>query len=339
MPLYRYMLRRVLFVIPLLLGITLVAFIIANAVPADPINANLPSNQLNNPQAVEAFREKWGLNKSPVEQYLIYLNNLLHGDFGTSIKTHNPVAQDIAQFLPATIELATVGTVFGIVIGVLIGLVSAVWRNRPIDFVVRTIVLIGVSVPVFVLALIGLSVLHGQWNIVPGIGRLNVRLSPPPNVTGLFTVDALIAGQWNTFRDAFSHLILPSLVLGLYIAGLISRVTRSSMLDVLGADYMRTARAKGLRERIVVLRHGLSNALLPIVTVIGLSYGSLLSGAVLTESIFAWPGIGRYMFRASTSQDFPAIMGVSILIAFIYVVVNLIVDILYYFIDPRIRAA
>ena len=149
----------------------------------------------------------------------------------------------------------------------------------------------------------------------------------------------MLAGQFNTFKDAVSHLVLPSIVLGMYTSGLIIRVTRSSMLEVLSADYMRTARAKGLRERFVILRHGLSNALLPIVTVIGLSYGSLLAGAVLTESIFAWPGIGRYTFRASTSQDFPAIMGVSILIAFIYVVVNLLVDILYYFIDPRIRAA
>jgi peptide/nickel transport system permease protein len=339
MPLYRYILRRIVFVIPLLLGITVVAFVIANAVPADPINSNLPTNQLNNPEIVAAFRAKWGLDKPPIEQYLTYLGNLLHGDFGTSIKTHQPIVSDIAQFLPATIELATVGTIFGILIGVVIGLISSVWQNRPIDYIVRTISLIGVSVPVFVLALIGLAVLHGQWNIVAGTGRLSARMIAPATITGFFTVDSLLAGQWNTFRDAAAHLILPSLVLGLYITGLISRVTRSSMLEVLSADYMRTARAKGLADRIVVLRHGLSNALLPIVTVIGLSYGSLLSGAVLTESIFAWPGIGRYMFRASTSQDFPAIMGVSILIAFIYVVVNLIVDILYYFIDPRIRAA
>ncbi|MEO8397233.1 MAG: ABC transporter permease [Chloroflexota bacterium] len=339
MPLYRYILRRVLFVIPLLLGITLVSFVIANAVPADPINANLPMNQLNNPVIVAAFRAKWGLDKPPIEQYLTYMTNLLHGDFGTSIKTHQAVASDIAQFLPATIELATVGTIFGVVMGVLIGIISAVWRNHPVDFLARTLSVIGVSVPVYVLALLGLAILHGQLGIVAGLGRLNVRLSPPPNVTGLFTVDSLVAGQWSTFHDALAHLVLPSLVLGLYIAGLISRVTRSSMLEVLSADYMRTARAKGLSERLVVLRHGLSNALLPIVTVIGLSYGNLLSGAVLTESIFAWPGIGRYMFRASTSQDFPAIMGVSLLIAFIYVVVNLIVDILYYFIDPRIRAA
>jgi peptide/nickel transport system permease protein len=339
MPLYRYVLRRVLFVIPLLLGITLIAFVIANAIPADPINANLSINQLNNEEIVAAFRAKWGLDKPPVEQYLTYLSNLLRGDLGTSIKTRQPIAADIAQFLPATIELATVGTIFGVTLGVVIGIASAVWRNHPIDFVARTLSVIGVSVPVFVLALLGLAILYAQFGIGAGPGRLNVRLSAPPTVTGFFTVDSLIAGQPNTFRDALAHLILPSLVLGLYISGLISRVTRSSMLEVLSADYMRTARAKGIRERIVVLRHGLSNALLPIVTVVGLSYGNLLSGAVLTESIFAWPGIGRYMFRASTSQDFPAIMGVSILIAFIYVVVNLIVDILYYFIDPRIRAA
>ncbi len=338
MPLYRYVLRRILFVIPLLLGITVVSFLIANAVPADPINANLPTNQLNNPEIVAAFRAKWGLDKPPVEQYLTYLGNLLQGDLGTSIKTHQPVVKDIEQFLPATIELATVAIGFGIAIGVIFGVISAVWQNRPIDFIVRTISLVGVSVPVFVLALVGLAVLHGQLGWLAGTGRLSARMIAPPTVTGFFTVDSLLAGNWTAFRDAVWHLILPGLVLALYIAGLISRVTRSSMLEVLSLDYMRTARAKGLRERTVVLRHGLSNALLPIVTVIGLSYGSLLSGAVLTESIFAWPGIGRYMFRASTSQDFPAIMGGSLLIAFIYVVVNLIVDILYYFIDPRIRA-
>lgn len=339
MPLYRYILRRILFVIPLLLGITLVSFVIANAIPADPINANIPQNQLNNPEIVAAFRARWGLDKPPVEQYLTYLGNLLQGDFGTSIKTRKPIAEDIAQFLPATIELATTGTLFGVSMGIIFGVVSAVWRNKPIDYLVRTLGLVGVSVPVFVLALVGLTVFHAQLGLVAGPGRLGTRLPDPPLMTGFFTIDSLIAGQWNTFRDALSHLVLPSIVLGLYLAGLISRVTRSSMLEVLSADYMRTARAKGLAERFVVIRHGLSNALLPIVTVIGLSYGNLLAGAVLTESIFAWPGIGRYTFRASTSQDFPAIMGVSILIAFIYVVVNLLVDILYYFIDPRIRAA
>jgi peptide/nickel transport system permease protein len=164
-----------------------------------------------------------------------------------------------------------------------------------------------------------------------------VVIRPPPTVTGLFTVDSLLAGDMRAFGSAVSHLILPALVLGFYVSGIIARITRSSLLEVLGLDYIRTARSKGLRERSVIRRHGLSNAMIPVVTVIGLSYSSLLSGAVLTESIFAWPGLGRYMFRASTSQDFPAIMGVSIVIALIYVGVNFIVDILYYFLDPRIR--
>lgn len=339
MSLAQYILRRIVFTIPLLLGITLVSFLIANAVPADPINANLPTNQLNNPEVVAAFRARWGLDKTPVEQYLTYLGNLLQGDLGTSIKTRKPITEDIAQFLPATLELATTATLFGIFIGVGLGIASAVWRNTIIDFIARGLAVVGVSVPVFVLALVFLSIFHARLGWAVGPGRLDFTMDDPLRVTGLYTVDALLQGRFDIFKNAVQHLILPGVVLALYIAGLISRVTRSSMLDVLSMDYMRTARSKGVRERAVILRHGLTNALLPIVTVIGLSYGSLLAGAVLTESIFAWPGIGRYMFRASTSQDFPAIMGISLLIAFIYVVVNLVVDILYYFLDPRIRVA
>jgi peptide/nickel transport system permease protein len=337
MPLYLYIARRVLLAVPLLLGITLVAFVIANAVPADPINTNLSQRALSDPEVVAAFRAEWGLDKPPIEQYLTYLGNLAQGNLGRSIKSRNPVAEDIAQYLPATIELATTSTVFGIVFGMVFGVISAVWHNRPIDYFVRTVGLIGVSVPVFVLALIMLTVFHVELGLTPGPGRLDFTAKPPPTVTGLFTVDAALAGNWALFGDAASHLVLPSVVLGSYLVGLISRVTRSSMLDVLNMDYMRTARSKGLRERIVILKHGLSNAMMPVATVIGLSYSTLLAGAVLTESIFAWPGIGRYMFRASTSQDFPAIMGVSILIALIYVVVNLGIDILYYFLDPRVR--
>jgi len=337
MSLQKYILRRLLFIIPVAFGITIVAFLIANAVPADPINANLPQSALNDPEIVAAFRAKWGLDKPPIEQYLTYLGNLLQGDLGTSIKTRQPIAADIAKFLPATIELATFGIFFGVLFGVSFGIISAVWRNRLVDYLVRFLALLGVSFPVFLLALIGLSVLYAQWGIVAGPGRLDVVMRPPPTVTGLFTVDALLAGQWRTFSNALSHLILPSLVLGSYVSGFIARITRSSMLEVLSADYIRTARSKGMREWRVVGSHAFRNAMMPVVTVIGLSYGNLLSGAVLTESIFAWPGIGRYMFRASTSQDFPAIMGVSILIALIYIGVNFVVDILYYFLDPRIR--
>jgi peptide/nickel transport system permease protein len=337
MPLYQYLLRRLLFAIPLVLGITVVAFLIANAIPADPINANLPQSALNNERLIAAFREKWGLDRPLHIQYLTYLGNLLQGDMGVSIRTSQPVLQDIRQFLPATVELATASIVVGLMLGISFGVVSAVWRNSAIDYVVRVFALIGVSFPVFLLALIGLTVLHAQLGWVAGPGRLGFLTSRPPHVTGLFTVDSLLAGQWTTFRDAVSHLVLPSLVLGSYVSGIIARITRSSLLEVLYTDYIRTARAKGQLETRVVLQHGLSNALIPVVTLLGVLYGSLLAGAVLTEAIFAWPGIGRYAYRAATSQDFPAIMGVSMLIAFIYVVANFIVDVLYFFLDPRIR--
>ncbi len=337
MPIYKYIFRRILFSIPLLLGITVVAFLIANAIPADPINANLPQNALGNEKLVAAFREKWGLDKPPHIQYLTYLGNLLQGDMGTSIKTKNPVLEDIRQFLPATVELATVAIFVGLVLGITFGVISAVWRNSLIDYLVRVFALIGVSFPVFLLALVGLSVFHAQLGWTAGPGRLSFLVRDPPHVTGLFTIDSLLAGQWDTFRDAISHLVLPSFVLGIYVSGIIARITRSSLLEVLGLDYIRTARAKGQLEPRIVLRHALSNALIPVVTILGVLYGNLLAGAVLTESIFAWPGIGRYAFRASTSQDFPAIMGISMLIALIYVVANFIVDVLYFLIDPRIR--
>lgn len=332
-----YFVRRLLLTIPLILGITVVSFIIANAVPADPINANLPQNALNDPELVEAFRARWGLDKSPVEQYFIYLGNMLRGDLGVSIKTKNPVVEDIRQFLPATMELATYSIVVGLFMGISLGVISALKRNTVLDYAVRAFALIGVSFPVFLLALIALTVFHAQLGWTAGPGRLGFLVSAPPRITGWFTIDSLLAREWETFADAASHLLLPSIVLGGFVAGIIARLTRSSLLEQLGADYVRTARSKGLHERVVIGGHALRNALIPVVTIIGLLYGNLLAGAVLTESIFAWPGLGRYVYRASTSQDFPAIMGVSMLIALIYVVVNFLVDVLYYFLDPRIR--
>lgn len=337
MPFYLFFLRRLAFVIPTLLGITLVSFLIANAIPADPVVSNLPQNALNNKELVDAFRHKWGLDKPPVERYLTYFSNLLRGDLGISIKSRRPVVEDIQQYLPATVELATFGIVFGVIIGVGFGIISALWRNKLIDYIVRLFSLVGVSFPVFLLALLGLSIFYVQLRWVAGPGRLDVRIAEPPVVTGMMIIDSMLAGNLNTLGNAISHIILPSLVLGSFVSGAIARITRSSLLEVLSLDYIRTARSKGLREKRVIGRHGLSNALIPVVTIIGLSYGNLLTGAVLTESIFAWPGIGRYMFRASTTLDFPAIMGGSLLIAFLYIGVNFIVDILYYFLDPRIR--
>lgn len=337
MGLHRYLARRLLLMVPLLIGISLVAFLISNSIPADPTAANLGERAAADPEIVAAFRAKWGLDQPLYIQYLTYMRNLLRGDLGTSIRSHRPIADELTRYLPATIELATAGIIVSVILGVVFGVISAVWRNRPIDFIVRFVSLIGVSAPVFWLALIGLLILYLRLDIVPGPGRLDARITAPPRVTGMYTIDSLLAGQWSTFRNAIEHLLLPSLVLGAYSSGLITRITRSSMLEVLSQEYMTTARSKGLKERTVILRHGLRNALMPVVTIIGLSYGSLLSGAVLTETIFAWEGIGRYAYNAARTLDFPAIMGVSMLIAIVFVLMNLIVDLLYYLLDPRLR--
>lgn len=339
MALYQYILRRLVLTIPLLFGVTLIAFAISHAVPADPITANLGQKAMSDPKIVAAFRAEWGLDKPIQEQYLIYVKNLLRGDLGRSIKSRRPVIEDLKAFLPATIELATVAIVFGVFIGMAFGIFSALWRNSWLDHIARVLSLMGVSVPVFWLALLALFVFYSRLNWFPGPGRIDVGLAVPPRTTGMFTIDALLAGDWTTLGNVLGHLLLPALVLGSYTTGLITRVTRSAMLEVLNQDYMRTARAKGLPDRSLLIRHALRNALIPVVTVIGFSYGNLLAGTVLTESIFAWPGIGQYAYRAATSLDFPAIMGVSMVIALIFIFTNLVVDVLYFILDPRLSAA
>ena len=338
MPIYRYILRRLVLLIPLIIGVTLLAFIISNAVPADPVTANLGQKAMSDPKIVAAFRAEWGLDRPVAEQYVVYIRNLVTGDLGRSIKSRRPVAEDLASYLPATIELATTAILIGVTVGMALGLLSALRRNSWLDHSARIVSLFGVSTPVFWLALVALYIFYVRLGWVAGPGRLDAGLAAPPHVTGLYTVDALLAGEWATFSNALSHLILPALVLASYTMGLITRVTRSSMLEVLHMDYIRTARAKGLANDRIVMRHALRNALIPLITVIGFSYGNLLAGTVLTEAIFAWPGIGQYAYRASTSLDFPAIMGVSLLIALIFIFINLIVDVLYFVVDPRLRA-
>jgi peptide/nickel transport system permease protein len=338
MALYQYILRRLALTVPLLFGVTLIAFIISQAVPADPVTANLGQKAMSDPKIVAAFRAEWGLDKPIAAQYIIYIKNLLRGNLGKSIKSRRPVIEDLKAFLPATIELATVSIVFGVVVGMSFGILSALWRNSWLDHLVRVVSLLGVSVPVFWLALLSLFVLYARLGWFPGPGRIDVGLEAPSRITGLYTVDALLTGEWATLRNVLSHLMLPALVLGSYTTGLITRVTRSAMLEVSSEDYIRTARAKGLSMRLITIRHALRNAAIPVVTVIGFSYGNLLAGAVLTESIFAWPGIGQYAYRASTSLDFPAIMGVSLVIAFVFILTNLVVDALYFVLDPRLRA-
>jgi peptide/nickel transport system permease protein len=321
------------------LGVTLISFIVSHAVPADPIVSNLGQIASQRPEIVKAFREKWGLDKPLYEQYFTFVRNLARGEFGTSINTRRAVTKDLALFMPATVELATAAVVFALLLGLPLGVLAAVRRDRPIDHLARLVSLIGVSIPIFWLATVSLVLFYATLHWTVGPGRLGPQIERPDYVTGLYTVDSLIAGDFETFQSAASHLVLPGLVLASSIMGLVTRVTRSSMLEVLSQDYTRTARAKGLRETRVVARHALRNALIPTVTILGLAYGGLLSGAVMTETIFNWPGIGRYAFQAVVTNDFPAIMGITFVIGIMYVIVNLVVDLLYGWLDPRIHYA
>lgn len=319
------------------LGVTLISFIVAHSVPTDPIVSNLGQIASQRPEIVKAFREKWGLDKPLHEQYFTFVGNLFRGEFGTSINTRRAITKDLALFLPATVELATAAVVFALLLGLPLGIFAAVRRDGPIDHLARMVSLVGVSIPIFWLATVSLVLFYATLHWTVGPGRLGPQLERPDYVTGLFTVDSLLEGDFESFQDAVSHLILPGLVLASSIMGLITRISRSSMLEVLSQDYTRTARAKGLRESVVVARHALRNALIPTVTVLGLAYGGLLSGAVMTETIFAWPGLGRYAFQSVRTNDFPAIMGVTFVIGIVYVVVNLFVDLLYGWLDPRIH--
>ncbi len=332
----RYLVARVLGMIVMIVLATLVVFIIASLVPADPILAQLGDMQAADEALVAAYRAKWGLDLPLWQQYWIFLTKLVHGDFGISISSQRPVLADIAQYAPATIELSTIAFVLAVVVGIPLGVLAAVRRDSWIDHVARLLSLIGVSAPTFWLAFIMLALFYGGLRIAPGPGRLDVIFLPPPTVTGLYLIDAALAGQWDVFQNAAAHLVLPSIVLAATTLGLITRTTRAAMLEALNQDYVRVARAKGMAEWAIVRRHALPNALIPVVTLGGLAYAVLLSGTVLTETIFSWPGLGRYTFRSAVTLDFPAIMGITFIVAVVYLVINLIVDLSYALLDPRV---
>mgnify|MGYP000044180732 CR=1 FL=1 len=334
---WRFTIRRVLVTIPVLFLITLIGFVLTYLIPADPLAMVLSERAMANPEIVRAYRERWGLDQPAHLRYLRYISNLLRGDLGESIATQQPVKEDLLRFLPATVELAVAATLVAVVIGTPLGVAAAVHRDRWTDHVARIGSLIGVSMPVFWLGLLALAVFYYRLGLFPGPGRLDPSILAPPVRTGLLTVDSLLAARWDAFLNALSHLVLPALVLGAYSMGVITRITRSSLLEVLAQDYIRTARAKGLSERVVLLRHALRNAFIPTMTIIGLAFGNLMAGAVMTETIFAWPGIGRYAVEAASKLDYPAIMGVTLLVAFAYVLINFFVDLSYALLDPRIR--
>jgi peptide/nickel transport system permease protein len=331
-------LRKFAMMIPTLFGMILVTFIITKSIPGDPLAAILGQRAFSNPEIVANYRQKWGLDKPLPEQFVLYLKNLiLKGDMGTSIRTQREVVKDLAQFLPATMELAICAIILAAVGGLSLGILAAIKNQTWIDQSVRVIALFGSSMPVFWMALIFLQIFYAGLGWLPGPGRLDGSLTPPPTVTGMYVVDGIIARDWVVVINALQHLILPSIVLGWFELGLIARITRASMLEVISAEYVRTARAKGLIERFVILRHALPNVMLPVITIIGLAVAGLLAGAVQTETIFAWPGIGRYAVNSAATLDFPAIMGVTLLIAVIFAIANLVVDILYGVLDPRVR--
>jgi peptide/nickel transport system permease protein len=320
----------------MLVGITLLTFLLSHAVPADPVTASLGEQAAADPAVVAAFRHEWGLDRSLPEQYGIYLWNLVRGNFGVSISTRQPVWLDLRQTFPATVELAVVAMAASILAGIPLGVLSAVKRGRLIDHLTRVISLVGVSMPIFWLGLIALVVFYARLGWAPSPGRLSATLGPPPMVTGFLLIDSLLAGRPAVARDALSHLVLPAAVLATYNLGIVTRMMRGAC-STSWARTVQTARAKA-RGGAVTLRHAARNALIPVITVIGLSFGRLLSGAVIIETVFAWPGLGSYAFRTATSLDFPAIMGVGIVVATIYVLANLLVDLAYALIDPRIQA-
>jgi len=335
--LVRYLGRRLLLALASLVGIVTVAFLVARMVPADPLAVVLSDQATKDPSIRAAYVKRWGLDRPLPQQFAHYLLNVLRGDLGESFTTRRPVLRDLAQHLPATVELAGAALVFAAGVGVPLGVAAAVRHNRATDHVARVVTILGAASPIFWTGLVALYVFYYRLDWFPGPGRVAPHIALPPAVTGFVLIDSLLAGQREAFWSGLRHLGLPAMVLGWFIMGIVARTTRAALLEVLSADFVRTARAKGVGEVAVVAVHALRNALIPVVTVTGLAFASILSGAVLTETVFAWPGIGRYAVTASLNLDYPAILGVTIVTAVIYVVVNFAVDLLYGVLDPRIR--
>lgn len=337
MGIWTYIARRMALAILVLFMVSIAAFSLAHAVPGDPIGALISDRQADNPEVRASLEERWGLDRPFPLQYLYYLKNLVQGDLGESISTRNPVTEDLKQFVPATLELTLAAMLFALTLGLPLGIVAAIYHNRWPDYIARLFALIGTSIPVFWLGLLLLYVFFYRLQWAPGPGQLDVGMPRPDRVTGMITVDAILARDWPVLESVLRHLLLPTVVLGAYAMGIIARMLRSSLLAALGDDYVRTARAKGLVERRVVVTHALRNALIPTITVLGLTFASLLAGAVLTETIFSWPGIGQYAVKTATKLDYPGLLGVTLVVAVTYVLFNLVVDIVYGILDPRVR--
>ena len=327
--------RRLLLLVFVVIGVAVITFTISHLIPGDP--ARLIAGDHASAETVDRVRQDLGLDRPLFEQFTIYVRKLLVGDLGESLRTRRSVAGDIALFLPATLELGTVALLIAIGIGVPLGVLSAVYKDGPVDQAARVVSVAGISMPVFWFGLALIILFYVKIPILPGSGRLALGVAAPPRITGFYLVDALLIGDITAFGSAVRHLILPSFVLAFANLGIITRQIRAAMLDVLQEDYVRTARANGLSRRAIILGHALPNALIPSVTLLGLAFGDLLYGAVLTETIFAWPGMGTYVVSSIQTLDFPAIMGFTIVASVGYVLINLAVDLTYMVLDPQIR--
>ncbi len=331
----RFIIQRLLLAIPVLFGVTLIIFTLTFVLPGDP--ARSAADRYATPEQVEAVRIRLGLDKPFHEQYLSYLGRLARGDLGTSIESRKPVIEDMAKFLPATFELMLMAMTITVLIGIPLGVITGSGRRSWTNSLVRFLSVVGVGMPVFWSGLLLQLIFFGKLGWLPLDGRLSAGATPPPRLTGMYTIDALMAGQWATLGDALKHLILPALTLSFGLVASIARITHSSMLEVMRQDYIRTARAKGLSDRVVLYRHSLKNAFVPVLTTLGLQVGFLLAGSVLVENIFSWGGIGTYAWSGIFRLDIPVIMAVALATAVIFVISNLVIDVLYTVVDPRIR--
>ncbi|PKR85759.1 ABC transporter permease [Heyndrickxia camelliae] len=329
-----YSIRRIFMLIPVLLGMAIIVFSLIHAIPGNP--AQMILGQHATKESVAALTKQLGLDQPLYLQFFHYIRDLLSGNLGTSLKTQTPINQEIWPYLCATIELSVVALIIAIIIGVNAGIISAWFQNSWFDYIAMLLALVGVSMPIFWLGLMEQYAFSIHLNLLPTTGRDDIR-DPVQAITNLYLIDTLLEGRFDQFIVVVKHLILPSVALATIPMAIIARMTRSSMLEVMRSDYIRTARAKGLRMFWVVYKHSLKNAFIPVLTVIGLQTGLLLGGAILTETIFGWPGIGGYIYDAIQSRDYPVIQSGILVIALIFVFINLIVDLLYAAIDPRIK--
>jgi len=330
----RFVVRRLLLLVPILLGLSILIFAWVHALPGSPASALL--GERSTPELVKAYNERYGFNQSIPEQYWGYVKATASGDLGTSIATHRAVTTELRERFPATVELAVGAMIFAICFGIPLGFIGAKYYGSSFDHGTLVASLIGISTPVFFLALMLKYVFAVRLGWLPSIGRASIT-SAADHPTNFYILDAIVTRDWSAFVDCIRHLILPAIALGSIPLAVVSRITRASVLDVQNEDYVRTARAKGVSSAVVDRRHVLRNAMLPVTTVIGLQVGLLLSGAILTETVFAWPGVGTWLSEAIFNRDYPVLEGGILFLAIVFVLVNLVVDLLYGLINPRIR--